>query len=181
MLTFQTFRVRAVTDFSLFRDHLQESDLAMRTMGISLSTSVLRGHQWLPMATTCIQSSATHLQCPSMLRGLQRKPQHLSSTHIPSPQEHYVPQVRLLSITRGYSFWIYLLLWSLISPTLSITLHCQQGQSFPTCLPLWLVRVMGSASLGLWCSATVCLPSSAGLLGHGFSVPSCLCAYGCVV
>lgn len=64
----------------------------MRTTGISLNTSIPRGHPWLPMATTCIQPSATHLQCPSMLQGLRRKPQHLPSTYSPSPQEHCAPQ-----------------------------------------------------------------------------------------
>lgn len=64
----------------------------MRTTGISLSTSIPRGHLCLPMATTCIQPRATHLQCPSMLRGLQLKPQHLSSTYSPDPQEYCARQ-----------------------------------------------------------------------------------------
>lgn len=64
----------------------------MRTTGISLSTSIPRGHLCLPMATTCIQPRATHLQCPSMLRELQLKPPHLPSTYSPNPQEHCAPQ-----------------------------------------------------------------------------------------
>lgn len=105
MLTFQAFRVNgAVTEFSLspsFRGHLQESDLTMRTMGFSPSTSIIpQGHLWVPMATTCIQTSTTHLQCPSMPRGLQHRPQQLPSTHSPIPQGHCAPQpqVRLFSI-----------------------------------------------------------------------------------
>lgn len=155
MLIFQAFRVSESCNwfisFTTFRGHLQELDLTMRTTGISLSTSIPRGHLWLPMATTCIQPRATHHQCPSMPRGLQHKPQHLSSTHSPSPRGYCAPQVRLFSIVpQGTRFS------GSFSCGLSFFLLCHKlctgSRASLSCLPftLRLVRVTGTRLTSLW-------------------------------
>lgn len=160
----------------------------MRTMGINLNISTRRGHLWLPMATTCTQSSTTHLQCPSTPRGLQHRSQHLPSIHGAGPQGHRAPQtqVRLFGIVSGSASS-----WDLLFPhMLSLTLRWQQEQSFLSAFhsvadqsrgtgltSLWQGETL--LSPWLWCSTTVCLFSSTGLLVHVYY--SCLCAFGCVV
>lgn len=115
----------------------------MRTMGISLSTSIPRGHLWLPVATACIQPSATHLQCPSMPRGLQRKPQHLSSTQSPSPQGYCAPQ-------RLRDHCVSPLPWALSSQVLLWLLLCFGGSGLASALRLrWSVGCQASASAPL--------------------------------
>lgn len=118
----------------------------MRTTGISLSTSIPRGHLCLPMAATCIQPRATHLQCPSMLRELQLKPQHLPSTYSPDPQEHCAPQNQRNPCLLPWP-------WALSSQVL-----------------LWLLACFGSSCQGT--ASALHQRWSVGLQAHASALPS---------